>query len=98
MGPTFFKCFLFKDIISTNNAYFNLFYVRLERLEHEKYHDSLIRSKLSTTALAREVMQSPLSVYPSVSTLTFEPSDLDLDLLCMCMGHDRSCPGIEDKR
>ena len=35
------------------------------------------------------------SVHPSVSTLTFEPSDLWPWTFCMCMGHDHRSHGIE---
>ena len=43
------------------------------------------------TALAMDVMQSA----PSVSTLSFELSDLDLHIFCM--GQDHSSPGIEGR-
>jgi len=51
------------------------------------------------TALARQLMQSPPSVRPSVCTLTFEPSDpLTLTVtVCMCMAHDHSSHGTEDQ-
>jgi len=51
------------------------------------------------TALAREIMQSPPSVYPSVcfhTLLSFEPTDLAL-IFCTCVGHYHGSHVIETK-
>jgi len=41
-------------------------------------------------------MQSPPSVCPSVSTLSFEPTDFGLDLLHVC-GHYHGSQGLKPK-
>jgi len=56
------------------------------------YINVLTADRVSTGCNAIALVR--LSVRSSVSTLTFEPSDL----FCMCMGHDRSCPGTEGQR
>ena len=61
-------------------------------------HVVSIRTWLNTdllpTALVDMVMRSVVSLRPSVFTVAFEPTDLDI---CMCMSHDHSSRGIESQ-
>jgi len=50
---------------------------------------------VSTEDIAISSVRLSVCPFPSVSTLTFEPSDLWPWFFCICMGHDS--PWIEDK-